>query len=91
MNQDTPVVLGPEKIARKYEMAVVFYKVSRVSRGHYEAELSLLEENAASTKPAEVTEKYYRILEQHINNHPEYYLWTHNRWKHKRDGGFSGS
>jgi len=86
MNQDTPVVLGPEKIARKYDMAVVFYTVNRVSRGHYECDFVLLESDPQATKPAEITEKYYQLLEQHITEKPEYYLWTHNRWKHKKDG-----
>ena len=86
MNQDTPVVLGPEKIARKYNMTVVFYKVKRVSRGHYENEFMLLESNAQTTISPQITEKYYQMLEQHITDQPEYYLWTHNRWKHKKDG-----
>ena len=90
MNQDTPVVLGPEKIARKYNMPVLFYNISRVTRGHYECELNLLEENPSSTQSPEITERYYKVLEQCITAHPEYYLWTHNRWKYKRDGRFSG-
>jgi len=86
MNQDTPVVLGPEKIARKYDMTVLFYKINRIRRGHYECEFVLLESDPQATKPPEITEKYYQMLEQHITGKPEYYLWTHNRWKHKKDG-----
>ncbi len=86
MNQDTPVVLGPEKIARKYNMAVLYYKVKRVKRGHYENDFILLESDAPATEPHEIIEKYYRLLEQDITEQPEYYLWTHNRWKHKKDG-----
>ena len=89
MNQDTPVVLGPEKIARKYDMAVVFYKINVVSRGHYECEFILVADDAKVTKPPEITEKYYQMMEQHITDQPAYYLWTHNRWKHKKDSNRS--
>jgi len=85
MKQDTPVVLGPEKIARKYNMAVFFYKVTRVGRGYYECEFVPLEEDIASTESPVITKRYYHMLEQHITRYPEYYLWTHNRWKHKRN------
>lgn len=87
MNQDTPVVLGPEKIARKFNMTVVFYKVTRIRRGHYTIELIPFEDHILlSTKPPVITEKYYQLLEQQIRDQPEYYLWAHNRWKHKKDG-----
>jgi KDO2-lipid IV(A) lauroyltransferase len=86
MNQDTPVVLGPEKISRKYNLAIVFYKVNKVSRGHYENEFILLENDPPSTRSTEITEKYYQMLEKQIAERPEYYFWTHNRWKHKKDG-----
>jgi KDO2-lipid IV(A) lauroyltransferase len=30
-----------------------------------------------------ITEKYYRLLEESIMRNPEYWLWSHNRWKRK--------
>ena len=35
LNQDTPVYLGVEKIASKYDMAVVFFNVTKIKRGYY--------------------------------------------------------
>lgn len=82
LNQKTPVVLGPEKISRKFDHAVVFYKVKLVKRGYYELEFIPLLENAAETEPYEVTTQYMEILEKTIQEKPELWLWTHNRWKH---------
>jgi KDO2-lipid IV(A) lauroyltransferase len=31
------------------------------------------------------TVAYLRMLEQNIREHPELWLWSHNRWKHKRN------
>ncbi len=36
LNQDTPVYLGAEKIATKYDMAVLFLNIQKVKRGYYQ-------------------------------------------------------
>ena len=32
--------------------------------------------------PEEVTDKYFKLLEQTIDRDPANWLWSHNRWKH---------
>jgi len=81
-NQDAPVYMGAEKIARKFNMAAVYFKVTAVSRGHYEAEFVLLKEDSKDTQEHEITELYLKTLENHIREAPEYWLWTHKRWKY---------
>lgn len=86
MKQDTPFYQGAEKISRKFNMAVVYMKVSYVKRNHYEAEFILLEENARETEVHEIMEKYMKVLEENIKEAPEFWLWTHKRWKYvKKD------
>lgn len=82
MNQDTSVMSGPEKIAMKFNMAVVFIRHDKLRRGYYESEFILLASEAINTKPFEITEKYYQTLENIIRENPGEYLWSHNRWKH---------
>jgi KDO2-lipid IV(A) lauroyltransferase len=82
LNQDTSVILGPEKIARKLGLAVVFIKHLKVRRGYYESVFIPLASDPANTKPHEITEKYYQNLESIIRDSPAEYLWTHDRWKH---------
>ena len=82
LNQDTPVYLGTEKIARKMNLAVVFSKMRKIRRGNYETEFIPLFENSQETEEHEITDKYLSILEKTIIERPELWLWTHKRWKH---------
>ena len=84
LNQETPVFLVVEKLARRYNTAVVYCELQRVKRGYYEAHLTLITENAAEADETEITEKHVRLLEQTIRRNPQYWLWSHRRWKHKR-------
>jgi len=84
LNQETPVYLGVEKLAKRYNTAVVYYEVRRVKRGYYEVDLTLITENAAETGDMEITNRHVQLLEETIRRHPEYWLWSHRRWKHKR-------
>lgn len=84
MNQDTPVYTGPEKIARKLDMAVVFQKTERKSRGFYESEFILLSDNPTEMEEFEIMRLYFKNLEKSIRKNPQYWLWTHNRWKYDK-------
>ena len=81
---DTPVLTGPEKLARRYDMACVYIDLRRPSRGCYEARFELMTDSPASMPANAITEDYYRRLEQSIRRQPHLYLWTHNRWKRTR-------
>lgn len=81
LNQRTAVFLGLEKIARKFDLPIVFMKCEKVKRGYYEIEFIPITFNPAETKDCEITEKHLRILEDIIREKPEYWLWSHRRWK----------
>jgi Kdo2-lipid IVA lauroyltransferase/acyltransferase len=85
LNQDTPVLNGMEKIAQKLDAVLIFSHTKKIKRGYYELEYSLITEHAKGTATFEITEKFTRILEQHIIEEPAYWLWSHKRWKHKRE------
>jgi Kdo2-lipid IVA lauroyltransferase/acyltransferase len=87
MNQDTPVYLGVEKIASKYDMAVVFFNVTKIKRGYYNYCPELLFEHTKGLPEHEITEKHVRRLEEIIREKPEYWIWSHRRWKHKKPAG----
>jgi KDO2-lipid IV(A) lauroyltransferase len=84
LNQDTAVMYGTEKYAKEYNYPVIFTGVTKLKRGLYEIWFELLEENPIETAHGEITEKHTRRLEQQILTQPEYYLWTHKRWKRSR-------
>jgi len=83
MGIKVPVFNGAEAMARKLDLAVVFLKVSKVKRGYYEAELIPITASGKNTKKNEITDTFLRLTEKQIREKPEYYLWTHRRWKHR--------
>lgn len=85
MNQDTPVILGAEKIAQKLDMVVLFLFSRKKKRGSYEAEFELVTAHGSACQKFEITNKCTQLLERQINEHPEFWLWSHKRWKHTRD------
>jgi KDO2-lipid IV(A) lauroyltransferase len=85
LNQDTPVLTGTEKVARKLDAAVLFCNVKKLKRGYNRLEFSVIVEHAKDTQPFEITEKATRMIENMIIQRPELWLWSHKRWKHKRE------
>ncbi|MCD4790277.1 MAG: lysophospholipid acyltransferase family protein [Bacteroidales bacterium] len=85
LNQETPVFLGIEKIAKSLDFAVVFFNVQRRKRGFYDVDISLIEENPQATEDNEITEKHVKMLEKIIIENPDNWLWSHRRWKHMRE------
>ena len=83
MGIKVPIFNGGETLARKTGLAVVFLKVSKVKRGYYSAEFIPITLNGKETEQNEITNTFLRLTEAQIKEKPEYYLWTHKRWKHR--------
>jgi KDO2-lipid IV(A) lauroyltransferase len=83
MNIKVPVHTGAEMLAKKLDMAVVFLKVKKVKRGYYEATILPITKTPKDYKDYEITDIFLKLLEEQIYEAPEYYLWTHKRWKHR--------
>ena len=82
LHQDTPVLDGTEQLAKKFDYPVVYIHIDRVKRGYYKCECIPIALEPKLTTELEITKKYFEILEQKIQAAPEFWLWTHNRWKH---------
>lgn len=82
LNQDTPMLTGTEQLARKFDYPLIYVDVKRIKRGYYECDIVPLCDDPQKTSEFEITEKYARLLENTINRAPEYWLWTHKRWKY---------
>jgi KDO2-lipid IV(A) lauroyltransferase len=83
LNQQTAVFLGVEKLTKVVDCVVIFYRIDVVKRGHYTYTFVPLVEDPKSTKPYEITEIHVKYLESLIKEKPEYWLWSHRRWKIK--------
>lgn len=82
LHHKTPVLIGTEKITKHYGFEAFYLHVTRTRRGFYEAEFVQLYENPQSLPGFELTALYFKHLEQAIQQQPELYLWTHQRFKH---------
>ena len=85
MGHVVPVHTGAELLAKRFDMNVILKKKKKVKRGYYEATFEILSEDAKSVPNYEITDQFLKLVEQQILEAPEFYLWTHKRWKHKKD------
>ncbi|MGC6432550.1 MAG: lysophospholipid acyltransferase family protein [Jejuia sp.] len=83
MGVNVPVHTGAEMLAKKLDMPVVFFKVKRLKRGYYETTFETITQRPKEFKDYEITDLFLKLVEDQINEDPEYYLWTHKRWKHR--------
>lgn len=81
LHQPTAVLFGTEMMAHELDYAVVFFITRKVSRGKYLLELKLITDQPKSMSWGSITEAHTRMLEEEIRKQPEYWLWSHKRWK----------
>lgn len=84
LNQDTVVLTGVERYAKQYNFPVIYGKITKLRRGQYEVAYELVTDAPQQTRSGEITEAIMHINEKLIIAAPEFYLWTHRRWKHNR-------
>lgn len=81
LNQKTQFLLGPEKIAKRYKMPIVYLHMTRAKLGYYDVKFipfGIPEEN----KPlGNLTKRLVKELENQIKKEPQDWFWMHNRWK----------
>lgn len=85
LNQDTLAIVGTEVLAKKFDYPVFYAKITRIKRGYYTCEFIPISMTPKTTEKQEITIKYMQLLEETIQNNPPYWLWTHKRWKHKKE------
>ena len=85
LGRDTPVFTSVETLARRFDFPVVYYKIDRLGRGRYQYNAELLHESPRDAEKFEITHKYFELIERDIKEQPSNWLWTHNRWKRKKN------
>ncbi|HLV42019.1 MAG TPA: lysophospholipid acyltransferase family protein [Brumimicrobium sp.] len=81
LNQKSGIVFGPEMLANKYNQAVVYFSIHKVKRGHYSMRLKEITSAPHKLNYGEITEQFVHLLEETINQAPQYWIWSHKRWK----------
>ena len=87
LSQETPVFTGTERIAKQVNAYVCYIDITRPRRGYYHGLFKPVKVDAQTPVTSEypITEVYMHLLEETINRAPAYWLWSHNRWKRKRE------
>ena len=86
LNQETPWLTGAEKLSIKFDYPVVYlsqtpHKANKSDPYFYSLAITKISNEKTLNKPISITEVYSRILESEIMKKPEYWLWSHKRWK----------
>jgi len=83
MGVKVPIHTGAELLAKKYNYPVIYFQTERIKRSYYESTVKVLAKNPRDYKDYEITDIFLKEIESQIRNKPEYYFWTHKRFKHK--------
>lgn len=78
-----PVFTGPEALAKKFDLAVVNCVTTKIKRGYYSTEFQLITKKPKELKDHEITDRYLHLTEEIVKKQPQFYLWSHRRFKHK--------
>jgi KDO2-lipid IV(A) lauroyltransferase len=85
LHQPTSFFNGVEKLSHKLDLAVLYMHVTRIKRGFYEVTMKKLFDSVTELPENAVTLSFVRELEEEIDKEPQYWLWSHKRWKYKPD------
>jgi KDO2-lipid IV(A) lauroyltransferase len=80
-----PVFTGAEFLAKKFDMNVMFVKGQKIKRGYYKATFISPKKEVNDYPDYQLTDEFLQLLEKQILEAPEYYLWTHKRFKHRQN------
>jgi KDO2-lipid IV(A) lauroyltransferase len=81
LNQSTGVLFGAEFMANDQKFVPIYFEIKKIKRGFYEVELIPFVGEINLVKYGAITEWHTHLLEETIRNQPEFWLWSHKRWK----------
>jgi len=84
LNQETAVLFGAEKYSKEYDLPIIYVSIYKIKRGFYTVKCTLISDKPKEESYGVITEKYTKEIEKDIIAKPEFWLWSHKRWKHKK-------
>ena len=81
MHRMTPSMTAAAYMAVKHDMAIAYLGLGHREEGGYRIRVTPICEHSAGEDPAEIMQRFYRLLEKDLEAQPWNYLWTHKRWK----------
>lgn len=81
LNMDTPFYKGFDTLAQRVNAIVLYASIQKINRSVYELHFKTITQEASKVPTNFIVENYVRLLEKDIEQQPEYWLWSHRRWK----------
>lgn len=81
LGYELPFFTGVERIATEFDIPVLHFGVEKVKRGYYEGTFTIIHQKGSPVIDGEITTSFAAQLEKQILRKPEFYLWTHKRFK----------
>lgn len=78
---DTPFYKGFAELAKGSNAIVLYASTQVLDNGHYQIQFKKITDDASKETVENMVEQYVKYLELDIKAKPEYWLWTHQRWK----------
>lgn len=84
LNQEAIFYPGPASLSKQFNLPVIFQRVEKTSRGKYKSIVEPMIERPSEMNESDIIKVYIKRMEEVIHQKPEFYLWSHKRWKHQR-------
>lgn len=82
--RDTAFVNGPENLAIRYQLPVVYLHIQSLPTGKYELTCVNVFDGKEKTETGEITQRFASLMEENIRQNNAEWLWSHRRWKRKK-------
>ena len=83
LGRNTAFVNGPESLALRYALPVVYAYTAPRSDGGYTIECKEIYNGQEVVQPGVITGRFAGSLEENIRDFRAHWLWSHKRWKRK--------
>ena len=85
LGQETAFYFGIEQLALLTQYPVYHFSLRKVKRGYYECKISEIAIPPYTHETPKIIDAYVKATEDMINNEPQSWLWSHNRWKRTKE------
>lgn len=85
LHRETPVFIGTERIGKQVDALIYYADVKRTRRGYYLCEFKPMTHRPKEVPDYELTDRFTHLLEEMIKERPDFWLWSHKRWKRTKE------
>jgi len=85
LNQETAFFTGGEKLSKRFGFPVYYVDQAKRRFACYTAKITSVYDGVSVTEEGVITTAFAELLETSIRQEPYLWLWSHRRWKYRRE------